>query len=144
MNTSNNSALASIIAQINEAKAAIKSGAVTARAAAPKGEKMAHGQHFAAEQSAKVANASLSIITGKGFVPAAIAAKVSKTGRTGFLVTYRETQTLAQRVETVKNAAARRKEKRAEAAKAKAAKVTPMPATNADALAALNAIAKAA
>lgn len=142
--------LSEIISQINEAKSAIKSGAVAARQAAPKGEKMAHGQHFAAEQATKVAVAGLALIAKQGFAPAAIAAKVSKTGRTEFTVTYRQAQTLEQRVEAHKNAAARRKEKRAaeNAAKEQAAanKVTAMPSTDAavSALAQIGANLKAA
>jgi hypothetical protein len=136
-----------IIAEINAAKDAIKAGAVKARDAAPKGEKMAHGQHFSAEQGAKVATTALQIVTARGYVPAAVAAKVSKTGRTEFLVTYREPQTLAQRVATVMNAAARRKAKREadKAAKETAAKakVAPMPSSG-DALAALAQLGKAA
>lgn len=140
----NTQTLSEVIAQINSAKLAIKGLAVAARTAAPKGEKMAHGQHVAAEQSAKVATASLAVITAQGFVPAAVTPKVSKTGRVEFSVTYRQTLTLAQRVETVKNAAARRAEKRAAVKAANAAKIAPMTApagAGADALAALAKIA---
>jgi hypothetical protein len=134
-----------LIATIANAKAAIKTGAVDARAAAPKGEKMAHGQHYAATKTAEMANHTLALLPKLGFTPAAVSAKVSKTGRKEFTVTYRESQTLAQRVDTMKNAAARRKEKR-DAAKAAidaaaAAKTAAMPSAGADAIAALAKIA---
>jgi hypothetical protein len=135
-----------IIGEVNAAKLAIKGLAVAARTAAPKGQKMAYGQHAQAEHAAKVAETTLDIVQKRGFVPAAVAAKESKTGRVEFVVTYRQPQTLEQRVQTVLNAAARRKAKRdaEKAAKeaAAAAKTVAMPSSGSDA--ALAALAKIA
>ena len=126
-----NASLAKVLAQIDSAKDKIKSGAAAAREAAPKGEKMAHGQHFAATHAATVATTGLQIIAERGFVPSAIAPKVSKTGKVEFVVTYRETQTLAQRIETVTNSRERRRLARAAAA-AKVVTITkPNAAPNA-------------
>jgi hypothetical protein len=141
-----------IIAEVNAAKLAIKSLAQAARVEAPKGQKMAYGQHAAAEKTGELAKATLEIAMSRGFAPAAVSARESKSGRVEFVVTYREAQTLAQRIAVHENAAMRRKAKRdaIKAAKEAAAKakVVAMPATPAtDALSALAAslpVAKAA
>jgi hypothetical protein len=130
-----NASLAAVLAQIDSAKDKIKAGAVAAREAAPKGEKMAHGQHFAATHAATVAATGLQVIAERGFVPSAIAPKVSKSGKVEFVVTYRETQTLAQRIATVTTSRERRKAARAAAAAEKAAKVVTLSNANANAAA---------
>jgi hypothetical protein len=112
--------------EVKAAKEGIKALAAQARASAPTGQKMAYGQHEAATQNAKLAGQTMTVIAAQGFAPAAIAARVSKTGKVEYAVTYRQPVTLAQRIETGVNAAARRKAKR------EAAKAAPKtaPATN--------------
>ena len=127
-----------LIAQIKTAKVEIKSLAVAARAAAPLGERMAHGQHAQAVATAQLAGTALAAMPALGYTLAGVSGKTSKTGRSEVSFTYRQSQTLAQRVETVKNAAARRKEKRAAA---KAAKdVVPATTPISDAAKALSAL----
>jgi hypothetical protein len=139
MNTTN--ALENLAKLVADAKTLAKTQAVAARVAAPKGEKMAHGQHAAAQVGAKIAAAIMQQAPQLGFVPAAGTVKRDKAGNVREMtVTYRVQQTLAQRVEVYKNAAARRKEARAAAKAAKAAKTVPMP-SNADAVAALQQLA---
>lgn len=131
----NTQSITALVTEITAAKDAIKQLAVATRAAAPKGEKMAYGQHASAEQSAKVAASALAQMPGLGYTLAAVSTKTSKTGHTDVSFTYRVAQTLAQRVATVNNAAARRTAKRLadKAAKdaATAAKTTVMPKTEA-------------
>jgi len=137
----NTNTIAQVIAQINASKIAIKQLAVAARVAAPKGEKMAHGQHASAIASAKIADATERELIAAGWVKASVT--VNKAG-TDVAVHYRAPQTLAQRVETYKNAAAKAKAQREakKAAKAPAAVAAPAPAT--DLAAQLAAMLKAA
>lgn len=146
MSTQNTNTLASIVAQVTTAKESIKLAAIAARDAAPKGAKMAHGQHASATQSAVVAEATMGAMQAHGgFTLAAASAKVSKTGRTEFVFTYRQAQTLEQRVATVANSAERRKLAREAAKAAKDAKVTAIPAAKpTNAMSALANLAKAA
>lgn len=133
----NTNALETLANLVSEAKTLAKTQAVAARVAAPKGEKMAHGQHAAAQVGAKIAAAIMQQAPALGFVPAAGTVKRGKDGTVREMtVTYRVAQTLAQRVETYKNAAQRRKEKRAADKAAKEAKAGA-PVTELSSLAAL-------
>lgn len=130
MNTQNNTALSNLLAAIANGKTLAKAHATAAKATAPKGEKMAAGQHASATVTAQIAVAIMEQAPQLGFAPAAGAVKLDKAGNVKEMtVTYRVAQTLEQRVATYKNAAARRAEVRAAAKAAKAAAVTPITAT---------------
>lgn len=133
-----NKAIESIMAALNSAKAEIKTQVAAAKAAAPKGEKMPHGQHAQFVASSKVASAVLAATVEQGYVAASC--RFTKTG--DLCVTYRAPKTLADRLSAHAAATAKRKaavdaRKAAREAKKTAAVVT-MPATGMAALNALN------
>lgn len=127
---------------VANAKLVAKSDAAMARQAAPKGEKMAHGQHAQSLVGMKIAAAIQDAAPRFGFVASAGAVKKDKvTGEVKEMtVTYRPAQTLAHRVETYKNAAARRAEKRAAAKAGNGGKTVAEPTQGAPSASELEAL----
>lgn len=113
-----------LIAQIKAAKVEMKGVATLARQTAEKGTKMAAGQHAQAVYSAKLAEAALGQMAPNGYTLAAVSEHDEQDWSERGRFTYRQSMTLAQRVEQHVNAAARRKALR-EASRATKAPVGP-------------------
>jgi hypothetical protein len=144
----NSNSIAQVIANIRSAKGEIKALATAARSAAPKGQKMPHGQHATATAAAAVAAAIVPDITKSGWVASSVT--VNKAG-TDIAIHYRAPVTLEQRLATWQSAAAKRtaiREAKRAAKAAAAVKIeakAPVTGTNVSELADLLAkLAKAA
>lgn len=100
-----NTSIADIMNAVATAKNQIRAVVAEAKAAAPKGEKMPHGQHAQFVASSQVAAATLKHVQAAGYVEASC--RFTKTG--DFVVTYRQPVTLADRLTKHAASVAKRK-----------------------------------